>query len=156
MVGDELPHKKDTGEAGEAREREDCCLKQEDPGINDEATMSLSSKPEYLKRMKWRYQQRGRRGRGPVYGAAELAVIKPIWRAAYQPCGKLLQPMLPWWLPHWEADHGLLEPGLKARLERISAATLDRLLTPSNCAAAKAAPVPATWRPTRWPTAGVR
>jgi hypothetical protein len=157
--------------------------------MNDEATMSQTSKHEYLERMKWRYQQRGRegrsrlldeleeicgydrkyaiklmngslppprgrRGRGPVYGAAELAVIKPIWRAAHQPCGKLLQPMLPLWLPHWEADHGPLEPGLKARLERISASTLDRLLAPSKAAEQRrrqSGTRPGTWLKTQIP-----
>jgi len=151
--------------------------------------MSQTSKHEYLERMKWRYQQRGRegrsrlldereeicgydrkyaiklmngslppprgrRGRGPVYGAAELAVIKPIWLAAHQPCGKLLQPMLPLWLPHWEADHGPLEPGLKARLERISASTLDRLLAPSKAAEQRrrqSGTRPGTWLKTQIP-----
>ena len=135
--------------------------------MNDPGTMSQTSKQEYLERMKWRYQRRGRegrsrlldeleevcgyerkyaiklmngslpsprgrRGRGAVYGAAELAVIKPIWLAAHQPCGKLLQPLLPLWLPHWEAEHGPLDPAVKARLGRISASTLDRLLAPAK------------------------
>ena len=78
--------------------------------------MSQNSKREYLEKMKWRYERRGRegrsvlldelcevcgysrkhaiklmngslaknskpRGRRAVYGAAELAVIKPIWLA---------------------------------------------------------------------------
>lgn len=103
--------------------------------------MSQSSKKEYLEKMKWRYERRGReargvlldelcevcgysrkhaiklmngslakpsgrRGRKAVYGAEELAVIKPIWLAANQPCGKLLRPLLPLWLGHWEAENG--------------------------------------------------
>ena len=88
--------------------------------------MSQNSKREYLEKMKWRYERRGREGRSvlldelcevcgysrkhaiklmnvrpgrrkkrpgrkPQYGKAELAVIKPIWLAANQPCGKLLE-----------------------------------------------------------------
>ena len=34
----------------------------------------------------------GKRGRKAIYGAAELAVVKPIWLAANQPCGKLDRP----------------------------------------------------------------
>lgn len=127
--------------------------------------MSQSSKREYLEKMKWRYQRRGREGRGVLldelcevcgysrkhaiklmngslpkatggrgrratYGAVELAVIKPIWLAANQPCGKLLAPLLPLWLDHWEAEHEPIEPATRARLEKISASTLDRLLKP--------------------------
>lgn len=127
--------------------------------------MSQNSKREYLEKMKWRYERRGRegrsvlldelcevcgysrkhaiklmngslaknskpRGRRAVYGAAELAVIKPIWLAANQPCGKLLAPLLPIRLGHWEAENGPIEPETRARLERISASTLDRILKP--------------------------
>ena len=129
------------------------------------SAMSQSSKKEYLEKMKWRYQRRGREGRGvlldelcevcgysrkhaiklmngsvakggarrgrrAIYGAAELAVIKPIWLAANQPCGKLLAPLLPLWLGYWEAENGPIEPETRARLEKISASTLDRLLKP--------------------------
>ena len=34
-----------------------------------------------------------------------LPLIKPIWFAALQPCGKRLQALLPEWLPAYEADH---------------------------------------------------
>jgi hypothetical protein len=37
---------------------------------------------------------------------------------------------LPLWLPHYEAEHGVLEVALHEQLLRISAATLDRLLKP--------------------------
>ena len=75
-------------------------------------------------------QPSGRRGRNPIYGAAELAVIKPIWLAANQPCGKLLAPLLPLWLEHWEVENTVLDGELRSRLEKISASTLDRLLAP--------------------------
>ena len=48
------------------------------------------------------------RGRKTIYGANELKVLKVIWLAANQPCGKLLQPMIGMWLPHYEKEHGRL------------------------------------------------
>jgi hypothetical protein len=42
--------------------------------------------------------QRG--GSSPVYGEAERAVLKKIWLAAEQPCGKRLVAALPVWLPY--------------------------------------------------------
>jgi hypothetical protein len=70
---------------------------------------------------------RGRPGRGKVYGAAELAVIKPIWLAANQPCGKLLKGLLPLWLPHVEEE---IDDAVRGRVLTASASTLDRLLAP--------------------------
>jgi len=70
------------------------------------------------------------RGRKPVYGKAELAVVKPVWLAANQPCGKLLKPLLPLWLGHWEAEQGPVGAGTREKLGKISASTLDRLLAP--------------------------
>lgn len=55
-----------------------------------------------------------------------LPVLKPLWLAAEQPCGKLLKVSLPVWLgfvPDWD-------PSLKPALLAMSAATLDRLLQP--------------------------
>jgi hypothetical protein len=57
-----------------------------------------------------------------------LPVLKPIWLAADQPCGKLLKLMLPVWsrfLPE-------LEAGRKKQLLAMSAATLDRMLKPAR------------------------
>ncbi len=34
-----------------------------------------------------------------------LPVLKPIWFAAFQPCGSRLVALLPEWLPAYEADH---------------------------------------------------
>ena len=66
-------------------------------------------------------------GRRATYGAAELAVIKPIWLAANQPCGKLLKGLLPLWLPHVEPPPA---DDLGAKVLSASASTLDRLLKP--------------------------
>ena len=59
-----------------------------------------------------------------------LPVLKPIWLAAYQPCGSRLAALLPEWLPAYEADHKQLEGGLRECLLAVSARTLDRLLAP--------------------------
>lgn len=73
---------------------------------------------------------RRRGGSAPVYGEAERVVLKRIWLAAEQPCGKRLVAALPVWLPYYEKRHGRLESPLRRRLLRASAATIDRLLAP--------------------------
>jgi hypothetical protein len=70
-------------------------------------------------------------GRPRLYEPAVLLpVLKPIWLAAYQPCGSRLAALLPEWLPAYEADHKQLEGGLRECLLAVSARTLDRLLAP--------------------------
>lgn len=59
-----------------------------------------------------------------------LPVLKPIWFAAWQPCGSRLVALLPEWLPAYEADHRRLDPDLRESLLAVSARTLDRLLAP--------------------------
>lgn len=75
--------------------------------------------------------ERGGRG-GPRrrYGAAELEVLKAIWLAAEQPCGKRLAAAVPEWLPYYELEERALEAELRAGLCAMSAATIDRLLAP--------------------------
>jgi hypothetical protein len=55
-------------------------------------------------------------------------VIREIWLAAEQPCGKRLAPALALWLPHYERRHGRLSHRQRRLVEAISAATLDRML----------------------------
>ena len=70
-------------------------------------------------------------GRPRLYEPAVLLpVLKPIWLAAYQPCGSRLAALLPEWLPAYEADHKQLDGGLRECLLAVSARTLDRLLAP--------------------------
>ena len=71
-----------------------------------------------------------RLGRKPVYAAdpGVFAAIESIWRAANKPCSKRLVATLPLWLKHYEAAHGLLSAASRARVCRISAASIDRLL----------------------------
>lgn len=59
-----------------------------------------------------------------------LPVLKPVWFAAFQPCGSRLVAMLPEWLPAYEADHRRLDADVRASLLAVSARTLDRLLAP--------------------------
>ena len=73
---------------------------------------------------------RRRGGSVPVYGEPERVVLKVVWLAAEQPCGKRLVAALPVWLPYYEKRYGKLEASLRRRLRRASAATIDRLLAP--------------------------
>lgn len=75
-----------------------------------------------------------RGGSPPRYGEAERRVLKTIWLAAEQPCGKRLQPALPLWLPHYQKRHGRLSRRCKAKVLAASAATIDRLLAPCRVA----------------------
>ena len=70
-------------------------------------------------------------GRPRAYHPATLLpILKPIWFAAYQPCGTRLAALLPEWLPAYETDHRRLDADVRASLLAVSARTLDRLLTP--------------------------
>ena len=70
------------------------------------------------------------RGRKVIYGDSERGVLKGIWLAASQPCGKLLKPMIAIWLPHYERRHGRIDKVVRERLESVSPRSIDRLLAP--------------------------
>ena len=74
----------------------------------------------------------GRRSGGPAatYGDEHRAVLKTIWLAAEQPCGKRLVGVVPVWLPHYEQQHGKLTGTIRRELLTMSAASIDRLLKP--------------------------
>lgn len=74
---------------------------------------------------------RPRPGPVPQYGAIE-PVVRTIWLAAEQPCGKRLAPALEIWLPHYERHHGKLTSRQRGLLLQISAASIDRLLAPAR------------------------
>lgn len=59
-----------------------------------------------------------------------LPVLKPIWFASLQPCGRRLRALLPEWLPAYETDHRRIDSDLKASLLLANARTLDRLIAP--------------------------
>lgn len=75
----------------------------------------------------------GRRHPGPErqYTAIE-PVVRTIWLAAEQPCGKRLGPALGLWLPHYERHHGKVSARQRELLKAVSPATLDRLLAPAR------------------------
>src|SRR5215470_2155019 len=62
------------------------------------------------------------------YDQAVLEPLKAIWLLAEQMCSKRLKVALPIWLPFYEQAHGALPPEVRAKLLRISPATIDRLL----------------------------
>jgi hypothetical protein len=74
---------------------------------------------------------RARSGPEPRYERIE-PVVRTIWLAAEQPCGKRLAPALPLWLPHYQRLHGQLSSKQRELLRAISPATLDRLLAPAR------------------------
>jgi hypothetical protein len=70
-------------------------------------------------------------GRPRTYHPETLRpILKPIWFAAFQPCGARLHALLPEWLPAYEADHRRLDADVRRALLAASARTLDRLLAP--------------------------
>jgi hypothetical protein len=71
-----------------------------------------------------------RRGPKLTYQEEVRVVLKRIWFASDQLCGKRLKAALSHWLPHYEKEYGALAELLKKKLEAISAASIDRLLAP--------------------------
>lgn len=75
-------------------------------------------------------KSQGQSGSKPKYGEAEREVLKVIWLADEQPCGKRLKAAVPLWLPDYEREQGRLKAELRERLLEMSASTMDRLLAP--------------------------
>jgi hypothetical protein len=72
-----------------------------------------------------------RRGAKPRYEPGiYLPIIKPIWLAADQICGKRLKVVLDDWLHFYEEEFGELEEAIRLKVLQISSAPLDRLLKP--------------------------
>lgn len=69
-----------------------------------------------------------RPGPKPKYGAEILGPLKALWLASEQMCSKRLKAALPLWLPFYEQKHGVLEQPVRAKLLKISSASIDRLL----------------------------
>lgn len=64
----------------------------------------------------------------PQYEAIE-PIVRQLWLAAEQPCGKRLVPVLQQWLPFYERRFGEVTHRQRKLLLQVSAATLDRLLS---------------------------
>ena len=75
----------------------------------------------------------GRRHPGPErqYELIE-PIVRQMWLAAEQPCGKRLVPILEQWLPYFERRYGKVNSKPRKLLLQVSAATLDRLLEPAR------------------------
>lgn len=65
-------------------------------------------------------------GRPKTYGVEVVEVIKEIWLASEQPCGKRLKGMIPEWLPYYQKP---IAEETKKKVERLSASQMDRLLS---------------------------
>jgi hypothetical protein len=78
----------------------------------------------------WGGDPAARKGRPRVYGAKVVEILWRIWTAAEQPCGKRLVALLPLWLPHYEREYGALNASTRSKVLEISAAQIDRLLSP--------------------------
>ena len=80
-------------------------------------------------------QPSGRQKPGPESRYAALEpIVRTIWLAAEQPCGKRLAPALRLWLPYYERRYGRLQARDRELLLGVSSATLDRLLAPARAA----------------------
>jgi hypothetical protein len=75
--------------------------------------------------------KKNKRGRKSIYKKSGLIkVLKKIWLTANLPCSKLLKGLLPDWLPHYETTFETIEPTTLNLIEKISPATIDRILKP--------------------------
>ena len=70
-------------------------------------------------------------GPEPRYGLIE-PIVRQMWLASEQPCGKRLGPILKEWLPYFERRFGRVSSRQRTLLGQVSAATLDRLLAPAR------------------------
>jgi hypothetical protein len=78
------------------------------------------------------------RGARPTYRAQDIAVLKAVWLACGQPCGKRLAgAMLKLWLESWQKHHRWLSTKQRQRIEAISAAQIDREMAPYRSAGRK-------------------
>jgi hypothetical protein len=78
------------------------------------------------------------RGARSRYSKSDLQVLKSLWFAAGQPCGKRLAgDMLKLWLRSWQKHHRALSQAQRERIEQISAAQIDRELAPYRIAGRK-------------------
>lgn len=73
-----------------------------------------------------------RRGRPPLYTREDVAWLKRIWRESDFLCGKLLACAIPSILESLAREGVAVPARTRERLERISPATIDRLLRPSK------------------------
>jgi len=76
----------------------------------------------------WGGDPKVRKGRPALYDEGDREVLHKIWKNAEQPCGKRMVALLPQWLGYYEQEYGKVPEERLKRLQRISAAQVDRLL----------------------------
>ena len=75
---------------------------------------------------------RGKRGAPKRYDTATSTALKTCWLAMEQPCGKRMKDMLPLWSQHLDCSEETRDS-----LEKISAASIDRMLKTFKVTASK-------------------
>src|SRR5258706_13789665 len=68
-------------------------------------------------------------GPEPQYGSIE-PIVRQMWLAAEQPCGKRLAPILRQWLPYYERRFGSVSPRHGQLQGKFSSGTVDWLRAP--------------------------
>lgn len=119
------------------RERYELASRKERELILDELCATLGYHRKHAIRLlnsasaKKKPQCLSKRGRKNQYDDPMiLEVIIDIWRVTNLPCSKRLKAILPLWLPHYEAF--IVPEPILQKLQKISAATIDRLMEPSR------------------------
>ncbi len=75
-------------------------------------------------------QPKKKPGPRPIYDGAVIVHLKRLWLASDQMCSKRLVKMTELWLPYYEPEYGVIVPDVKAKLLKLSPATIDRILRP--------------------------
>lgn len=67
----------------------------------------------------------------PIYFSSEfIKALKNIWIATDYICSKRLKSAIPLWLPYYESIYGALSEKTIKELQKVSPATIDRILQP--------------------------
>jgi hypothetical protein len=86
-------------------------------------------------RRKVRNKKPGRRSR---YDVGEvMKPLKILWLTTDQLASRRLKSAIPLWLPSYEAHYGRVSDEVRSKLLSVSAATIDRILTPVRAEAGK-------------------
>jgi hypothetical protein len=98
--------------------------------ILDEFCENCGYERKYAIKLLKRRKRRLRQSPGPkaTYGRNEQEVLERIWGHSEQMCSKRLKAGLELWIPHYEKRYGELNVFVRRNLEKISSATIDRLL----------------------------
>jgi hypothetical protein len=86
-------------------------------------------------------KRKTRRARKRLYDEAVREAVVVLWEASDRICGKRLKPLLPILLGALEGhDHMQLDEAVRSRLLAASAATIDRMLSPTRAAVGRRRP----------------